>query len=183
MALDASELPELVVIGKITSVYGIKGWIKIHSYTEPMENVFSYTDCFIQRGGQWQPISFEGGKRHGKGLVAQISGVDDRDIAAQYCKCEIATSVKAFPALAEDEYYWHQLEGLKVFTADESGKELLLGKVDHVLETGANDVLVVSKCAGSIDKEERLIPYLPGQFIKDVDIENGLIRVDWDPEF
>ncbi|MCR8922707.1 ribosome maturation factor RimM [Dasania sp. GY-MA-18] len=174
---------ERVVIGKITSVYGIKGWVKIHSYTEPMENFLSYTDCQIQRGGLWQPISFEEGKRHGKGLVARIAGVDDRDLAAQYCKCEVAIAADALPALAEDEFYWHQLEGLRVYTQNDKGEELLLGKVSHLLETGANDVLVVRKCAGSIDREERLIPYLPGQFITDIDIANGLLRVDWDPEF
>ena len=180
MAADSSER---VVIGKITSVYGVKGWVKIHSFTEPMENFLSYTDCLIQRGGQWQPISFDEGKRHGKGLIAHIKGVDDRDLAAQYCKSEIAVSAEALPDLAEDEFYWHQLEGLKVLTTNDSGEELLLGKVSHMLETGANDVLVVRKCAGSIDREERLIPYLPGQFIKDIDLEGGLIRVDWAPEF
>lgn len=183
MATNSSEMSDMVVIGKITSVYGIKGWVKIHSFTEPMDNVFSYSNCFIQRGGQWQPISFEVGKRHGKGLVAHITGVNDREQAALYCKCDLAISAEALPALADDEFYWHQLEGLKVFTEAEDGSELLLGKVSHMLETGANDVMVVQKCAGSIDGQERLIPYLPEQFIHSIDVEKGEIRVDWDPEF
>lgn len=174
---------ERVIIGKITSVYGVKGWVKVHSYTEPMENFFGYTNCLIQRGGQWSPISFESGKRHGKGLVAQISGVNDRDQAALFCKSEISVSAEALPKLKEDEYYWRQLEGLQVFTTDNDGNELLLGKVDHMLETGSNDVLVVQKCQGSIDEQERLIPYLPGQFVDSIEIDKGLIRVNWDPEF
>ena len=180
MSVDSSRM---VVIGKLTSVYGIKGWVKVHSYTEPMENFFGYTECFIEKGGQWLPIAFEEGKKHGKGLVAQIQGVNDRDLAATYCKCNIAVSAAALPDLADDEFYWHQLEGLKVYTTGEAGEELLLGKVSHLIETGSNDVLVVRKCAGSIDREERLIPYLPGQFVKDIDLDNGLMRVDWDPEF
>lgn len=171
------------MIAKVTSVYGIKGWVKVHSYTEPMENFLGYTNCQVQRGSQWQPIRFQEAKRHGKGLVAQISGVTNRDQAALFCQSNIAVPANALPDLAGDDYYWHQLEGLKVFTKHQSGRDLLLGVVSHILETGANDVLVVNRCQGSIDKEERLIPYLPGQFVELVDIENGLIRVDWDPEF
>ena len=179
-----AEIPsERVIIGKITSVYGIKGGIKVHSYTEPMENFFAYTNCFIQRGTQWVPIKFENGKRHGKGLVAQISGVNDRDQAALFCKSEIAVSADALPELEDDEYYWHQLEGLKVFTCDADNNDLLLGVVSHLIETGSNDVLVVHKCQGSIDKQERLIPYLPGRFVETIDIDKGFIRVNWDPEF
>ena len=180
MTIDPSEL---AVIGKITTVYGVKGWVKVHSYTEPMENFFGYTDFLIQRNGSWSSIDFAEGKRHGKGLVARISGVDDRDVAAGYTRCDIAIPVSAMPKLEDDEFYWHQLEGLKVLTKGSDGDDLLLGVVSHMLETGANDVLVVRKCQGSIDKQERLIPYLPDQFIQHIDLEAGEIRVDWDPEF
>lgn len=180
MTIDSSEL---AVIGKITTVYGVKGWVKVHSYTEPMENLFGYTDFLIERNGSWSPVVFAEYKRHGKGLVARIDGVDDRDIAATFTRCNIAVRLSALPDLEEDEFYWHQLEGLKVLTTGPDGESLLLGIVSHMLETGANDVMVVCKCPGSIDKQERLIPYLPDQFIHRIDIEAGEIRVDWDPEF
>ena len=173
----------LVVIGKITSVYGIKGWVKIHSYTEPMENLMGYQSCYLDMGDQWEPIDFEAAKRHGKGLIAQIEGVNDREIARRYCQRDIAIPASDMPELAKDDFYWHQLEGLKVFTSNAAGEEQLLGQVKQMMETGANDVLVVRKCQGSIDKRERLIPWIPEQVIKTVDIEAGLIRVDWDAEF
>ncbi|WP_101759353.1 ribosome maturation factor RimM [Oceanicoccus sp. KOV_DT_Chl] len=174
---------ELIVVGKITTVYGVKGWVKIHSFTDPMENLLGYQQCFLERGGQWQPLVIEDAKFHGKGLVALIAGVNDREQARLYCQCNIAVERSAMPELEEDEYYWHQLEGLEVYTSGADGKELLLGTVQEMMETGANDVLVVKKSKGSIDKRERLIPWLPDQVIKLVDTDAGLIRVDWDPEF
>lgn len=178
-----TEASELVVIGKITSVYGIKGWVKIHSYTQPMENLMGYKSCYLDKGDQWEPIDFEAAKRHGKGLVALIEGVNDREVARGYCQRDIAIPVSEMPVLAKGDFYWHQLNGLKVFTTDEKGDEQLLGEVKQMMETGANDVLVVRKCQGSIDKRERLIPWIPDQVIQTVDIEAGLIRIDWDAEF
>ncbi|ARN75392.1 ribosome maturation factor RimM [Oceanicoccus sagamiensis] len=178
-----TEASELVVIGKITSVYGIKGWVKIHSYTQPMENLMGYKSCYLDQGDQWEPIDFEAAKRHGKGLIALIDGVNDREQARGYCQRDIAIPVSEMPVLTQGDFYWHQLDGLKVFTTNEEGDEQLLGEVKQMMETGANDVLVVKKCQGSIDKRERLIPWIPDQVIKTVDIEAGLMRVDWDAEF
>ena len=180
MATDSSEL---VVIAKITSVYGVKGWVKVHSFTDPIENLLGYKDLYLERAHEWQPLDFEAAKRHGKGLVALVKGVADRDQAQLYCQCNIAIPVGDMPAVAEGEYYLHQLEGLQVFSTGDSGEEQLLGKVDQMLETGANDVLMVKACQGSIDKRERLIPWLTEQVIQEVDLEAGLIRVDWDADF
>ena len=174
---------EMVVIGKITSVYGVKGWVKVHSYTEPMENIIGYQSCYIDRGSRWDPIEFQTVKHHGKGFVALIDGVSDRDKAQLYCQCHIAIPLSDIPALEEGEFYWRELKGLKVFAAGPEGQELLLGTVHEMMETGANDVLVVRQSKDSIDKRERLIPWLPEQVIKKVDVEAGLIRVDWDIEF
>ena len=173
----------LVVVGKITTVYGVKGWVKIHSFTEPMENIFGYQSCYLERDGQWQPLEFDAGKLHGKGLIAQIKGVSDREQARLYCQCNIAVSADEMPALEGDDFYWHELEGLLVYTHSSEGEEQLLGKVSHLMETGANDVLVVRKCKGSIDRRERLIPWLPEQVVQEVDIEAGRMQVDWDAEF
>lgn len=189
MAIDASEL---LVIGKITTVFGVKGWVKIHSFTEPMENFLGYQDFYLERSdsvgqsegqGNWRSITFSAVKRQGKGLIALIEGVDDREQARLYCQCNIATPRQALPELQEGEFYWNQLHGLEVKAKNAEGCEVLLGKVHHVLETGANDVLVVRKSKGSIDEQERLIPWLPDQVVIEVDIEAGFMRVDWDPEF
>jgi len=178
-----SDLADQVIIGKITTVYGVKGWVKVHAYTDPIDNFLHYQDCQIQQNGQWQAIRFDAGRRHGKGLVVHIQGIDDRDTAAAFCQSEIAIDGSLLPPLQSGDYYWHELEGLHVMATDECGQDLLLGQVSHCLETGANDVLVVRSCHGSLDKQERLIPYVPGQYVIEVDTQKGVIRVDWDPDF
>ena len=87
------------------------------------------------------------------------------------------------PTAADDEIYWHQLEGLTVFSRNSAGDNISLGKVSHLMETGANDVLVISPSKGSVDKRERLVPWLIDQVVLEVNPEKGFIRVDWDPEF
>jgi len=184
----SDDLANLQVVAKITAVYGVKGWVKIHSYTDPIENFMAFRDCYLDSGDQWEPIDFESVKRHGKGLVALIDGVDDREQARSYCQRDIAVSSKEFPRLSGDDFYWHQLPGLAVYSTGDGGVQLLLGRVDHVMATGANDVLVVRPCRGgngadSIDDTERLIPWIKGQVIQRVDLEAGAIQVDWDPAF
>ncbi len=176
---DESEglAPELIV-GRICGVYGIKGWVRIHSFTEPLDNLFGYRDWKIRRGDSWQAIEIDSGREHGKGLIAHIVGIDDRSAAELLNGCDIAVPRAQLPALEQGEYYWHQLEGLAVIAAGQC-----LGKVAHLLETGANDVLVIKPCEGSIDSRERLIPWVKGQYIKQVDLEAATIEVDWDPEF
>lgn len=182
--LSKNNSEQLVVIGKITTVYGVQGWVKIYSFTSPIDNLFSYRNCYVQRNGQWKAIAFKEGKRHGKGLVSRIVGVEDREEARLYSQCNIAVPASDMAYLEEGDYYWHQLEGLKVIaSSSDNPQPQLLGKVDHLIETGSNDVLVVRKCEGSIDKRERLIPYVPGEFVQAVDLAAGEIRVDWDPDF
>lgn len=167
-----------LVIGRIGGVYGVKGWVRVHSFTEPQENLLGYESCMIRRQKQWQSIVIDAGKRHGKGLVAHIKGVDDRTGAELLKGSEIAISRLGLPRLQEDEYYWYQLEGLQVWVGEE-----LLGRIDHMLETGSNDVMVIKPCAGSRDDRERLLPWLPGSVVDVVDLDTGKVRVDWDPEF
>lgn len=170
---------QVTLVGKISTVYGVKGWVKIYSYTDPMENILSYSPWLIKVQGTWKQVKLEAGKRHGKGLIAKIEGIDDREIAKTYNGVEIGVSEDALPKLDDGEYYWSQLENLNVVTVEGQ----LLGTVSHLMETGANDVLVVKGNAQSIDKAERLIPYLPEQVITEIDLVTGTIRVDWDPEF
>lgn len=176
---NTSAPANMMVVGKITSVYGVKGWVKIYSHTEPMDNILNYAPWFVRLEGRLQTVQIEQGKRHGKGLIAKLAGCSDRDQAQVYCGNDISVDQSQLPALSTDEYYWHQLEKLNVVT---ESKELL-GRVDHLISTGSNDVLVVKATAESIDDRERLVPYLPEQVIKEINLEEGTIRVDWDSEF
>ncbi len=176
---SGSKSGELVTVGRITAVYGVRGWVKVHSYTEPMDNLLQFSDWWLREQNGWEPLQIDGGKRHGKGLIVHIKGVDDRDLAARFCQRDIAVSRDLMPTLDEGEYYWHQLEGLRVISRFGSG-ERDFGTVVRMVETGANDVLVVR---GGEDGRERLIPYLPGEYITDIDLDAGVITVDWDPEF
>lgn len=180
----ATESDKLVVIGRITTVFGVKGWVKIHSYTESVDSFLHYPNYYLEQSGQWQRIEFEQIKRHHKGLVGLVKDIDDRDVAKQQlCQRDIAVAVGDMQTLEQGEFYWYELEGLEVWADSDNSESLLLGKLDHLFETGANDVLVVKPCDGSIDMRERLIPYLPEQVIKNIDMQAGEIRVEWDPDF
>jgi len=169
---------EMLVVGKITGCYGLKGWVRIHPYTEAPENFIGFGGWQLKRRGIFEAIEFDAIKAQGRGLVAHIAGVDDRTLAESYRGLEVAVPASALPALEEGEFYWRELQGLQVWCRD-GGDRVLLGTVDHLIETGANDVLVVKPCAGSIDSRERLIPYLPGDTVVRVDLEEALIEVDW----
>ena len=167
--------------GKITGCYGIKGWVKIHSYTDPEENLFRFGQWQLKRRGSLETVEFDEWKRHGKGMIAHIAGVDDRTLAESFKGLEIVVEADRLPALEEGDFYWHQLQGLQVWgrEPETSDDRVLLGSVDYLIETGANDVLVVKANADSIDDRERLVPYLPGDTIVRVSLEEGVIEVDW----
>ena len=171
-----------VVVGKIATAWGVRGWVKLIPFTETPEQLLKYPKLLIKQSGHWKPIEFEESRAQGQGLVARIAGCNDRDQALAYRNCELAIEADEMPSLEEGEFYWHQLIHQKVIT-EVQGKPVLLGQVSHLLETGANDVLVVKPCEGSVDQQERLIPWLPGQYIGTVDLDAGEIRVDWDPDF
>ncbi len=179
---------DTLVIGKVVGCFGIKGWVKIHSYTEPVENFLGYGSCTVSRRAGQEPIEFDAGHRQGKGLVAHIKGVDDRTLAESYKGLEIVAATSELPQLDEGDFYWRQLQGLQVWCRDRSSQEsgdekVLLGKVSHLIETGANDVLVVEACDGSYDQQERLIPYLPDDVVTGVDLEKAIIEVEWFLDF
>lgn len=169
---------EILVVGKITGCYGLKGWVKIHPYTESPDGFMELGAWQLQRRGVLEAVEFDAVRAQGKGLVAHISGVDDRTAAEHYRGLEIVVPASALPPLPGGDYYWRDLQGLQVWCRDGAGR-VLLGTVDYLIETGANDVLVVKACAGSIDERERLIPYLPGDTVVRVSLEEGLIEVDW----
>ncbi|WP_100640026.1 ribosome maturation factor RimM [Marinobacter salexigens] len=167
------------VIGRITSVFGVKGWLKVYSFTDPVEGILGYTNWVLDLDGKRIPARLEEGRRQGKAIVVRLKGIADRELARTYCGAEIKVPTAELPKLPEGEYYWRQLQGLDVFTVEGE----YLGRVDHLIETGSNDVLVVHATAGSIDQRERLIPYLPDQVVREIDLEGCKLIADWDPEF
>lgn len=169
---------DLIVMGKIGAVHGVRGEVKVHSFTDPMENLFDYPLWFLRRDGEIKQVKHDGARFQGKGIVASIDGVSDREIARTYTGFEICVPREQLPELEEGEYYWHQLVGLKVINQQQQ----LLGKVSHLLETGANDVLVVRPCADSLDGRERLLPYTDNCVLQ-VDLAQEMINVEWDADF
>lgn len=170
---------QALVVGRITSVYGVKGWVKLYSHTEPMQGIFDYKCWWLKSPSGWKTIELNQGRLQGRGLVASIKGYTDRDQVKDICGMDIYIDAKDLPILEEGDYYWTQLEGLRVTTKE----GVLLGKVTQLMETGANDVLVVRACEGSYDREERLIPYVPGTYVLNICLEQGDMLVDWDPDF
>jgi 16S rRNA processing protein RimM len=166
---------KLIHVGEISGVFGVKGWVKIFSLTEPRENILSYSPWILQKGTETKKVSLVEGRKQGKSVVASIKGVADRDVAETYSGWEILINQSQLPKSKGGEYYWADLVGLSVET--ELG--VSLGKVDHLIETGANDVLVIL----NEEKEERLVPFLQGQVVKDIDLDASTMIVDWDPDF
>ena len=164
----------LLTVGKIVGLYGVDGWIKLESYTEPRLRIFSYRPWRLTLAGSEIEIASAQGHAQGKGMVAKLRGCDDRDAAAKLVGATIHVPRSALPKPGRGEYYWTDLEGLDVVTVDGTA----LGKVSHLFATGANDVLVVQDGI-----RERLIPFVTGQFVKKVDLDGRRIEVDWDPEF
>ena len=162
--------PEPVVLGRITGLFGVRGWVKVFSYTEPREAVLNYKRWLLRKHDEWQPVSVAEGKRHGKTVIVRVEGFDDRDRSAELIGSEIGTPRDEMPEAAEGQYYWTDLEGLRVVHTD--GSEL--GTVVYLVETGAHDVMVVK------GEKERLIPFVRDKVIVDVDLEEGLIAVDWE---
>ena len=162
-----------VVVGRISALYGVRGWVKVFSHTDPRDNILHYQPWLVNINGTWQTLEHVEGRIHQQGIVARLDGYDDRDAASMLLGCDIAVRSEQLAVLAPGEYYWSELIGLKVITTE--GVEL--GVVEKLLETGSNDVLVVQ------GERERLLPYLPGQVVMKVDKDRGRIEVDWDPEF
>ncbi|QOL26934.1 ribosome maturation factor RimM [Thalassotalea sp. LPB0316] len=175
-----NDVNNLITLGKVGSVYGIKGWLKIHSFTENAEDIFDYSPWSLKLGGKVQSVTVTDWRKHNNGLIAKFDGVDDRDLAQSFVSYEIAVDQSVLPELPEGDFYWRDLIGMTVVT--EQGYNL--GEVTDLMETGANDVLVVKANRNDgFGKKERLIPYLFEQVVKTVDATNKQITVDWDPGF
>lgn len=147
--------------------------MKLHSFTEPRENIFRYRPWSVLQGTDERVVDKPQGRPQGRGLVAKLPGVSDRDQAAALVGAEIWVARERLPKARPSEYYWADLEDLEVVTVE----GVTLGRVSHLFSTGANDVIVVK------GDRERLIPFVVGHAVKRVDLDARLIEVDWDPEF
>jgi 16S rRNA processing protein RimM len=164
---------EDINVGRISGLFGVKGWLKVFSFTDPRENILSYSPWLLKKGSEIRQLDVIDGALHGKAIIAQLDGIIDRDQAAGLIGWDIFITHNQLPETTEDEYYWSDLTGLKVETVE----GVQLGVVDRLLETGANDVLIVQ------GERERAIPFLQGEIIINIDLDAGTMIVDWDPEF
>lgn len=166
--------PARVVVGRVSGVFGVRGWVKVHSYTEPRVNVLGYGPWWLSRpDGPARRYTVTEGREHGKTVVAHLEGVDDREAAVALMDRTIEVERDRLPAAAPGEYYWADLENLRVRTRD--GVEL--GRVDYMLATPAHDVMVIR------GDRERLVPFVQGEYVHRVDLDAGVIEVDWDPDY
>lgn len=182
-----------VELGKIVGVWGVKGWVKLHSYTRQRSDISQYETWFLSRHKKgpehdsgFRQISVLQCREQAKGIVAQLQNVDDRDKAAAMSGFGIWVKQSDLPDLPEGEFYWQQLIGLVVSCKDGvSNKETEIGTVQSILETGANDVLVCKQSSHKASDGEKLvdvlIPYTD-DVVLDIDIAAGTMMVDWDPE-
>lgn len=164
-----------VGLGYINGVYGVRGWVKVYSWTQPREQILNYGTWALGNSESEPPavdapLFSVSGRRQGKGIVARLAGIDDRDAAAALSGAHIFVRRSALPAPAPDEYYWTDLTGLSVQTR--AGE--VLGTVSAMMETGANDVIVLDGGAN------RLIPFVRDSVVLDVDLQAGVIIVAWD---
>lgn len=164
-----------VPLGRIVGLHGVQGWFKLESWTDPRTQIFRYRPWLLGKAPDAMvEVDNVDGHPQGKGLVAHVPGVDDRDAAAKLVGSDICVAREQLPAAGKDEFYWFDLEGLEVATT----QGVALGRVSHLFATGANDVVVVRD-----GTRERLIPFVQGSFVQSVDLASGCMVVDWDPEF
>jgi 16S rRNA processing protein RimM len=161
----------IIPLGHVSGVHGVQGWVKIHSLTEPREAIFDYQPWLL--GESREEVRVSQGKKHGNRLIALFENITDRDAAESLVNKPIAVYRDQLPQSEEGEFYWMDLEGLAVQLADGTP----LGTIERMMATGANDVMVVK------GERERLIPFVLEHYVQRVDLEHGVVVVDWDPEF
>jgi 16S rRNA processing protein RimM len=165
-----------ISVGRIGGAHGVRGWMKIMSYTRPKQNIFNYSPWLIKVNKTWHQIEIEEFQQRGERLLVKLPDIDNPEDARHYMNCDIAIKREQLPSLNEGEYYWHDLIGLDVFNQDETS----LGRIKEITETGANDVLVV--CQEGEDKKNILIPLVMDVYVKKVDLIANKMNVDWQLE-
>lgn len=168
-----------VVMARVGKPHGIKGWLRLESFTSPAANLLQYKEFIVQIGGQEKRLTLDDYREQAGKLVGHFADYDAPETARELTGLELLIDSSELPALEEGDYYWHQLLGLTVINLEQQN----LGTLVRLMETGANDVLVVKPSQDSIDSRERLIPYLPDQVVRQVDLESGTVLVDWQADY
>jgi 16S rRNA processing protein RimM len=175
LTLDSSS-PEpaerLVVLGKVAGTFGVQGWIKINSYTDPPDNILEFEELLLGSPGRWTTVQLEGGRVTGKGVLGKLKGVETPEDARTRIGAELAVRRSELPPPAPGEYYWSDLEGLDA----ESGTGERLGKVDHFRSTPAGTLIVLR------GERELWVPFVKERIIK-IDLEHKRIVLDWSAEW
>jgi 16S rRNA processing protein RimM len=173
-----SHSSDTLVVGTIGAPYGVKGWVKITTFTHEQDGVFTYSPWLL--GQENKEYVVDQWRTHNKGLVAKLVGVETRDDAESIKNLDISIKAQQLPQLAGDDFYWRELVGMQVVTE----KGYSLGVVKELFETGANDVMLIkANLNDAFGQKERMVPYLLDQVVKQVDREAKTITVDWDPAF
>ena len=162
-----------LLLGRVLGAFGVRGELKLHSFTDPVSTVMKYQPWRLVHGGAERELLGVRGRETNKGMVITIPGVEDRDAADALAGAEIWVPRGNLPKARPGEYYWVDLEGLRVFNRE--GVDF--GTVAYLFETGANDVLVTT------GDRERLIPFIIDQYIVEIDFDAQHVVVDWDPDF
>ena len=172
----------MIVLGRIVAPFGIQGWVKIHPFGDDPVSWRKLPHWWLSRDAdapdaQWKQYTLTACRPHGKGLVAALAEVPDRNAAEAIDGFFIAAPREALPQPEENEYYWGDLVGLEVI--NEAAETL--GTVSGLLSTGAHDVLQVQDGEGK-GAVERLIPFVAA-FVLDVDLAARRIRVSWQKDW
>jgi 16S rRNA processing protein RimM len=162
-----------ITIGKVSGAFGLKGWLKVFSFTKPPANIFQYSPWLLIKNGVLTTVAVLESKSQGRHWLVRFEGIDDRDEAAALAGCDIAIKPEQLPKAAEGEYYHSDLIGLQVYNME----GIYLGDIATILATGANDVLMLK------GERERAVPFLQGQTVKRIDLAAGTVLVDWDADF
>jgi 16S rRNA processing protein RimM len=170
---NVDKITDWIVVGRFGRAHGIKGFVTVRSFTEPCDNILHYTDWHAYFDKQWRPLNLLHVEVNDKFILVQIEDYNEREQVTALTNIDIAVNRTQFPPLKRGEYYWHELIGMDVVNS----QGVSFGKVKEIMPTGANDVLVVEGA------KRHLIPYLPAQFITDINLSQHFIRVDWDMDF
>lgn len=162
-----------VVVGRFGRPQGLKGLVRVISFTDPVDNILGYSPWYVSKKNQWHPVRINTVESNNKYILVQIDGHEQREQAGLLTNCEIAVKADLLPTLPDHEYYWHDLIGMQV--VNHLGEKL--GEVTSMLATGSNDVLIVS------GEKRHLIPYILGEYVTSVDKKGQLITVNWDMDF
>jgi 16S rRNA processing protein RimM len=177
----------ILLLGHVSGLYGVRGWVRVHSYTAPITNILKHRDCWLALPGatgepapaDWQPARLISGRRQGKGLVAQFAvgeagAIEDRDLAAGWIGARIGVSRQALPRPGRDEIYLADLVGMAVENEDGDA----LGEIIDVMDTGAHPVLAIER-----DGQSLLIPFVRDVYVLDIDLAGRCLTVHWQPDY